>query len=73
VLIDSSSNHNFIVFKLTKLLNWFIYPSPKFQVMIPYVGTTNCSWKCHNIKLTMGEYLLDSPMIVIPMGGVDVV
>ena len=35
--------------------------------------TINCSGKCHNIKLTMGEYLFNSPMISIPMGGVDVV
>jgi hypothetical protein len=33
----------------------------------------NCSRKCHSIKLTMGDYLLDSPMIPIQMGGVDVV
>jgi len=35
--------------------------------------TINCSGKCHSIKLTMGEYLLDSPMIAIQMGGADVV
>ena len=29
--------------------------------------------KCHNIKLSMGEYVLNSPMISIPMGGADVV
>jgi hypothetical protein len=29
--------------------------------------------KCHSIKLNMGEYLLDSLMISIQMGGVDVV
>lgn len=26
-----------------------------------------------NINLTMGEYVLNSPMVAIPMGGVDVV
>jgi hypothetical protein len=41
--------------------------------MIVDGGTINCSGKCHSIKLTMGEYLLDSPMIAIQMGGVDVV
>jgi hypothetical protein len=41
--------------------------------MIADGGTINCSRKCHSIKLTMGEYLLDSPMIAIQMGGVDVV
>ena len=39
--------------------------------MIVYGGTINCSGRCHSIKLTMGEYLLDSPMIAIQMGGVD--
>ena len=29
--------------------------------------------KFHNIKLTMGEYVLNIPMLSIPMGGVDVV
>jgi hypothetical protein len=41
--------------------------------MIVDGGTINCSGKCHSIKLNMGEYLLDSPMISIQMGGVDVV
>ena len=40
--------------------------------MIADGGTINCSGKCHNINLTMGEYVLNSPMISIPMG-VDVV
>jgi hypothetical protein len=41
--------------------------------MIAYGGTINYSRKCHSIKLNMGEYLLDSPVISIKMGGVDVV
>jgi hypothetical protein len=41
--------------------------------MIAYGGTINCSRKCHSIKLNMGEYFLDSPMISIQMRGVDVV
>jgi len=41
--------------------------------MIANGGTINCSGKCHNIKLSMGEYVLTSPMLSIPMGGVDVV
>jgi hypothetical protein len=72
ILIDSGSTHNFINYKLAKDLN-FIYPTPKFQVMIAYGGTINCSGKCHRIKLNMGEYLLDRLMIVIQMGGDDVV
>ena len=35
--------------------------------------TINCIDKCHNINLSMGEYVLKSPMIAIPMGGADVV
>jgi hypothetical protein len=41
--------------------------------MIADGGTINCSGKCHSIKLNMGDYLLDRPMISIKMGGVDVV
>ena len=40
--------------------------------MITDEGTINCSGKFHNINLDMGEYVLNSPMISIPMGGVDV-
>ena len=36
-------------------------------------GTINCSGKCHNIKLTMGEYVLNISILSIPMGGVGVV
>jgi hypothetical protein len=41
--------------------------------MIANGGTINCSGKFHSIKLNMGEYFLDSPMIDIQIGGVDVV
>ena len=41
--------------------------------MVANGGTINFSEKCHNIKLAMGEYVLNSPMLSIPMGGVDVV
>jgi hypothetical protein len=73
VLIDSGSTHNFNHCKLAKALNCFIYPMPEFQVMIANGGTINCSGKFHTINLTMGEYVMNSPMIVMPMGGVDVV
>ena len=73
VLIESSSTHNFIHWKVAKEFNCFLYPSPKCLVMVANGGTINFSRKCHNIKLTMGEYVLNSPMLSIPMGGVDVV
>jgi len=41
--------------------------------MVASGGTINCSGKFHNIKLAMGEYVLNSPMVFIPMGCVDVV
>ena len=41
--------------------------------MVANGGTIKCSGKCHNIKLIMGEYVLNSPMLSIPMGGDDVV
>ena len=40
--------------------------------MIAYGGTINCSGKFHNMNLTMGKYVLNSPMIAIPMGSIDV-
>ena len=73
MLIDSGSTHNFIHSKIAKDLNCFIYPTPEFQVMVANGSTIKCSGKCHNIKLSMGEYVPNSQMIVIPMGGVDVV
>jgi hypothetical protein len=73
VLIDSGSTHNFIHYKLAKDLNCFVYPTPKFQVMIVDGGTINFSRKCNKINLTMGEYVMNIPMISIPMGGADVV
>ena len=41
--------------------------------MIEHEGTINYSGKFHKINLTMGEYVMNSTMISIPMGGVDVV
>ena len=34
VLIDSCNTHNFIHFKIAKELNFFLYPTPKCQVML---------------------------------------
>ena len=73
VLIDSGSTHNFIHCKVAKELHYFLYPTPKCQVMIANGRTINFSGKCHNIKLTMGECVLNSPMVSFPMCGVDVV
>ena len=73
MLIDSGSTHNFIHCKVAKELNCFLYSAPECQVMVANGGTINFSRKCHNIKLTMGEYVLNSPMLSNPMGGDDVV
>ena len=73
VLIDSGSTHNFIHCKVAKELNFFLYPTPECQVMVANGGTINCFGKFHNIKPAMGEYVLNSPMLSILMGGVDVV
>ena len=73
MLIYLGSTHKFINCKIAKELNFFLYPTPECQVMVANGGIINCSGKCHNIKLTMGEYVLNSPMLSIPMGGVDVV
>ena len=54
-------------------MNCFVYLAPKFQVIIADGGTINFSVKCHNINMSMGEYVLNSPMISIPMGGSDIV
>ena len=54
-------------------LNCFLYPAPECQVMVANGGTINCSIKFHNIKLTMGEYVLNNPILSIPMGGANVV
>ena len=73
VLIDYGSTHNFIHYKLSKAINCFIYPAPEFQLMSVDGGIINFSGKCRKINLTMVEYLTNSQMITIPMGGVDFV
>ena len=73
VLVDSGSTHNFIHCKIAKELNFFLYPAQECQVMVENGGTINFSRKCHNIKVSMGEYALNSPILSIPMGGADVV
>ena len=73
VLIESGITHNFTHCKVAKELNFFLYPALECQVMVSNEGTINFFGKCHNIKKTMGEYVLNCPMISITMGGVDVV
>ena len=41
--------------------------------MIADGGTINLLWNCHNINMDMGEFVLNSPIIDILMGGADVV
>ncbi|WP_238128459.1 retropepsin-like aspartic protease, partial [Varibaculum cambriense] len=67
MLIDFGSTHNFIHCKIMKELNFFLYPAPEFQVMVANGRTINFSIKCHNIKLSMGEYVLNSSILSIPM------
>eukprot|EP00253_Pinus_taeda_P025893 PITA_25893 len=73
MLIDSGSTHNFIHCKMEKELNSFLYPSLECPIMVASGGTINWFQKCHNIKLSMGEYVLNRPMLCIPMGGAYVV
>ena len=73
VLIDSGNIHNLIHFKIAKELNLFLYAALECQVTVESGVTINFSRNCHNINLSMGEYVLNSPMLSIPMGGVDVV
>jgi len=42
-------------------------------VTVASEGTINFSGKCHNIKLSIGEYVLNSPTLSILMGGANVV
>eukprot|EP00253_Pinus_taeda_P013672 PITA_13672 len=69
MFIDSGSTHNFIHCKIAKELNCFLYPAPECQMMVANGGMINCSGKHHNINLSMGEYVLNSPMLSIPVGG----
>jgi hypothetical protein len=46
---------------------------PEFQVMIANGRTIKCSGTFHKINISMGEYVMNTPMIVIPMGGFNVV
>ena len=73
MFIDSGNTHNFIHCKIAREFNFFLYGKREFQVTVVNRGTINCSGKFHNIKLTMGEYVLNSPILSIPMGGVDAV
>jgi hypothetical protein len=50
-----------------------VYPLTNFQVLIANERSIDCGGKCHNIKFSMGEYNLEIPMYVVPIGGADVV
>ena len=73
VLIDSGSTHNFINKILATLLIFYISLAQPFQFLIADGGIVSCSRKCHSIKLSMGNYQLDTAMYVISMGAADIV
>ena len=45
----------------------------EFHLITRNGGTITFLVICDNINLSMGEYVLNTPMISIPMGRVDVV
>jgi hypothetical protein len=63
VLIDWSSTHNFIDKILAENLNCFVYPVTNFQFLVVIGGSIDYMGKCHNIKLSMGEYLIGNPNV----------
>ena len=73
MIIDLGSTHNFIDKILAESLKCLVYPVTNFQVLVANGESIDCAGKCHNIKLSMGEYNLESPMYAFPIGGVDVV
>ena len=73
MLINLGSTHNFMNKKLATLLNCFIYLASEFQVLIIDGGTISYLRKCHSIKLSLGDYQLDTPTYVISMGVVDII
>ena len=73
VLIDSGSTYNFIYKILVEHLNCFVYLVTNFQVLVANGGSIDFVGKHHYIELSIGEYNLEIPMYVIPIGGVDVV
>ena len=59
VLIDSRRTHNFIDKILAESLNCFLYPRTNIQVLVANGGSIDYGGKCHNIKISMGEYNLE--------------
>ena len=59
MFIDSGSIHNFIDKRLANHLNCFVYLVTNFQVLVANGGSIDCVGKCHNNKLSMGEYNLE--------------
>ena len=72
-LIDSGSTNNFINVNLVKVFNLFVYPMPNMKVMVADNKKIENVGKCHNVKLHMQEYNLESDFFVVHLGGVDVV
>ena len=58
-IMDSSRTHNFIDKILAESLNCFVYPVANFQFLVANGDNINCGGRCHNIKISMGEYKLE--------------
>jgi hypothetical protein len=61
VFVNLDSTHNFIN-KKGRISQLFYITSAKFQVIVENRGTLSCGEKCHNNKLSMGDYNLSIPM-----------
>ena len=73
ILIDSGSTHNFIDPRIAKQADCFIHPCSNFEFMVANGGTLPCKGKCHNVRISMGDYKLRSDMFSLTLGGCDVV
>ena len=73
VLINSGSTHNFLDAIVARRLNIFSFPLPKMKVMVANGKKIEKVGKCHNVKLQIQDFNLESSFFTVPLGGVDVV
>ena len=73
ILIDYGSTHNFIYPRIIKRDDCFVHICSSFKVMISNGGTLPCKGKCHNVRISIGDYALHYKMFSMPLVGCDVI
>lgn len=73
LLVDIGSTHNFIHKHVVEETHCYVHMVSKFYIMITNGGLMKFGGRYENVRLQVGDYHLKTHIVVIYMGGCDII